>query len=147
MHAKFTPRSQRIFIIESPREVKCDEVEAFREINKNLEQFENKPKNNISETDKINFGNIEEVIKIKISLHIKSEIKDVIIQLFFNIIFFLSYNDMPYLSVDLVVHNLPTHPDFSPVQQKRRKLKPDVHKMIKEEMMKQVNVNVIQVIH
>ncbi|XP_015165565.1 uncharacterized protein [Solanum tuberosum] len=50
------------------------------------------------------------------------------------------------LSVDLVVHKLPTHPDFPPVQQKRRKFKPDVSEKIKEEIMKQLNANVIQTI-
>ena len=53
---------------------------------------------------------------------------------------------MPGLSVDLAVHKLPVHPDFPPVQQKRRKFKPDVSEKIKEEITKQLNAKVIQVI-
>ena len=53
---------------------------------------------------------------------------------------------MPGLSVDLVVHKLPVYPDCPPVQQKRRKFKPNVSEKIKEEIMKQLNAKVIQVI-
>ena len=53
---------------------------------------------------------------------------------------------MPGLSVDLAVHKLPVHPDFPPVQQKRRKFKPDVSEKIKKEIMKQLNAKVIKVI-
>ena len=53
---------------------------------------------------------------------------------------------MPGLSVDLVVHKLPVYPDCPPVQQKRRTFKLDVSEKIKEEIMKQLNAKVIQVI-
>ncbi|XP_015161970.1 uncharacterized protein [Solanum tuberosum] len=143
------PDLKELFILESPnREVEYDEEEAFREINRELEQFEHKPKPNLSETEAINLGSNEEVKEIKISLHVKKEIRDAIIQLLFEYkdVFAWSYDDMPGLSVDLVVHKLPTHPDFPPVQQKRRKFKPDVSEKIKEEIMKQLNANVIQTI-
>jgi len=143
------PDLKELFILESPsQEVEYDEEEAFREINRELEQFEHKPKPNLSETEAINLGSNEEVKEIKISLHVKKEIRDAIIQLLFEYkdVFAWSYDDMPGLSVDLVVHKLPTHPDFPPVQQKRRKFKPDVSEKIKEEIMKQLNANVIQTI-
>ncbi|XP_075092407.1 uncharacterized protein LOC142172640 [Nicotiana tabacum] len=47
-----------------------------------------------------------------------------------------SNDDMPGLSVDLVVHKLPTYPDYSPVQQKQRKFKIDISDKIKEEVTK-----------
>jgi len=143
------PDLKELFILESPsQEVEYDEEEAFREINRELEQFEHKPKPNLRETKAINLGSNEEVKEIKISLHVKKEIRDAIIQLLFEYkdVFAWSYDDMPGLSVDLVVHKLPTHPDFPLVQQKRRKLKPDVSEKIKEEIMKQLNANVIQTI-
>ncbi|XP_070014732.1 uncharacterized protein [Nicotiana sylvestris] len=40
-------------------------------------------------------------------------------------VFAWSYNDMPGLSADLVVHKLPTYPDFPPIQQKQQKFKTD----------------------
>ncbi|XP_060200222.1 uncharacterized protein LOC132628461 [Lycium barbarum] len=85
-----------------------DEEEAFEEIKRELDQFENKPKPNLNETE--------------------------------------SYDDMPGLSVDLVVHKLPTYPDFPPVQQKQRKFKKEVSDKIKEEIMKQLSANVIRVV-
>ncbi|XP_027767963.1 uncharacterized protein LOC114074305 [Solanum pennellii] len=143
------PDFKELFILESPsQEVEYDEEEAFREINRELEQFEHKPKPNLSETETINLGSSEDVKEIKISLHINQEIREAIIQLLFEYkdVFAWSYDDMPGLSVDLVVHKLPVYPDFPPVQQKRRKFKPDVSEKIKEEIMKQLNAKVIQVI-
>ncbi|XP_070029816.1 uncharacterized protein [Nicotiana sylvestris] len=49
---------------------------------------------------------------------------------------------MPGLSVDLVVHKLPTYPDYPPVQQKQRKCKTDIIDKIKEEVTKQLKVGV-----
>ena len=142
------PNLKELFILESSQEVEYDEEEAFREINRELEQFEHKPKPNLSETETINLGSSEDVKEIKISLHINKEIREVIIQLLFEYkdVFDWSYDDMPGLSVDLVVHKLPVYPDCLPVQQKRRKFKSDLSKKIKEEIMKQLNAKVIQVI-
>ena len=90
----------------------------------------------------------KEFKEIKISLHINQEIGETIIQLLFEYkgVFASSYDDMSGFSVDLVVNKLPTHPDFSLVQQKRRKFKWGVSEKIKEEIMKQLNTNVIQFI-
>ena len=125
------PDFKVLFILESPsQEVEYDEEESFREINRELEQFEHKPKPNLSETETINLGSSEDIKEMKISLHINQEIREAITQLLFEYkdVFAWSYDDMPSLSVDLAVHKLPVHPDFPPVQQKRRKFKPDVSK-------------------
>ena len=61
-------------------------------------------------------------------------------------VFAWSYDDMSVLSVDLLVHKLPVYPNFPLVQQQRMKFKPDVSEKIKEEVMKQLNAKVIQVI-
>ena len=129
------PDFKELFILESPsQEVEYDEEEAFREINRELEQFEHKPKPNLSKTETINLGSSGDVKEIKISLHINQEIREAITPLFFEYkdVFAWSYDDMPGLSVDLVVHKLPVYPDFPPVQQKRRKFKPDMSENIKE---------------
>ncbi|XP_070008630.1 uncharacterized protein [Nicotiana sylvestris] len=75
------------------QEPKYDEEEAFREINRELEQFENKR-----------------------------------------------------LSVNLVVHKLPTYSDYPPVQQKQRQFKTDVSDKTKEEFTKQLKAGVIRVV-
>ncbi|XP_070008157.1 uncharacterized protein [Nicotiana sylvestris] len=53
---------------------------------------------------------------------------------------------MPGLSVNLVIHKLPTYPDYSPIQQKQRKFKVDISDKIKEEVTKQLKAGVIQVV-
>lgn len=60
--------------------------------------------------------------------------------------FALSYDDMLGLSADLVVHKLPTYPDFPPVQQKQRKFKTDMSDKIKEEIMKQLSANIFKAV-
>ncbi|XP_070020454.1 uncharacterized protein [Nicotiana sylvestris] len=99
------------------QELEYDKEEAFREINRELEQFENKPMSNLNETEPINLGSSEEVKETKISIQTDEKTRDALIQLLFEFkdVFAWSYDDMPGLSVDLVVHKLPTYPDYPPV--------------------------------
>ncbi|XP_070040400.1 uncharacterized protein [Nicotiana tomentosiformis] len=60
-------------------------------------------------------------------------------------VFAWSYDDMPGLSTDLVVHKLPTDPTFPPIKLKLRKLKTDMSVKIKEEITKQLDAKVIRV--
>ncbi|XP_070039927.1 uncharacterized protein [Nicotiana tomentosiformis] len=80
-----------------------DEDEAFREINRELEQFENKPKPNLNETELVNLGSPEEVRETMISIHADERTRDALNQLLFEFkdVFAWSYDDMPGLSVDL----------------------------------------------
>ncbi|XP_070002528.1 uncharacterized protein [Nicotiana sylvestris] len=112
-----------------------DEEEAFREINRELEQFENKPKPNLNNTKLVNFGSLEEVQETMINIHTDERTRDALVQLLFEFkdVFAWSYDDMPGMSVDLVVHKLPTYPDYPHVQQKQRKFKTDISDKIKEE--------------
>ncbi|XP_070008487.1 uncharacterized protein [Nicotiana sylvestris] len=130
------------------QEVEYDEDEVVEEIKRELEQFENKPKPNLNETEPINIGSFEEIREMKISIHTEQKTRDALIQLLFEYrdVFAWSYDDMSGLSVDLVVHELPTYPDFPPVQQKQRKFKTGVSDKIKEEIMKQLNANVIRAV-
>ncbi|XP_070002282.1 uncharacterized protein [Nicotiana sylvestris] len=100
------------------QEPEYDEEEAFREINRELEQFENKPKPKLNDIEPVNFGTSEEIRETKISIHTDEKMRDAIIQLLFEFkdVFAWSYDDMPGLSVDLVVHKLPIYPDCPPVQ-------------------------------
>ncbi|XP_070058161.1 uncharacterized protein [Nicotiana tomentosiformis] len=59
-------------------------------------------------------------------------------------VFACSYDDIPSLSVDIVVHKLPMYLDFSTIQQKKQKFKTDMNDKIKEEIMKQLSANVVR---
>ncbi|XP_070020568.1 uncharacterized protein [Nicotiana sylvestris] len=126
---------------------KYDEEAAFEEISKELKQFEEKPKPNLSETEAINLGDQDDVRETKISVHLEPQIKGEIIKTLFEYkdVFAWSYDDMPGLSTDLVVHKLPTDPAFPPVKKKLRKFKTDMSVKIKEEITKQLTAKVIRV--
>ena len=65
----------------------------------------------------------------------------------FQDVFAWSYDDMPGISIDIVVHRLLTDPNFLPVKQKPRKFKPDISLKIKEQIEKQLNARIIMVSH
>ena len=67
-------------IIMNPKSKEYDEDEADEEIKRGLDQFENKPKPNLGETEVFNLGTPEEVKEIKISIHVDRTIRDDIIQ-------------------------------------------------------------------
>ncbi|XP_049358632.1 uncharacterized protein LOC125823282 [Solanum verrucosum] len=74
------------------------------------------------------------------------EEEDIIQALFdYKDVFASSYDNMPGLSTDIVVHELPIDPKFPPVKQKLRKLKTDMSVRIKEEITKQLEAKVIRV--
>ncbi|XP_070004943.1 uncharacterized protein [Nicotiana sylvestris] len=89
------------------QEVEYEEDEIVEEIKTELEQFENKPKPNLNEIETINIGSPEEVREMKISIHTEQKTRDILIQLLFEYrdVFAWSYDDMPGLSVDLVVQS------------------------------------------
>nr|XP_009763209.1 PREDICTED: uncharacterized protein LOC104215153 [Nicotiana sylvestris] len=130
------------------QEVECDEDEAIEEIKRELEKIENKPKPNLNDTEPINLESHQEIRETKISIHTKQKTRDALIQLLFEYkdVFAWSYDHMSGLSSDLLVHKLPTYPDFPPVQQKQRKFKMDKSDKIKEEIMKQLSANIVRAV-
>ncbi|XP_070047072.1 uncharacterized protein [Nicotiana tomentosiformis] len=128
-------------------ETKYDEEVAFQKISRELNHFEEKPKPNLNETKAINLGDQYNIRETKISVHLEPQIKEEIIKALFEYkdVFSWSYDDMPGLSTDLVVHKLPTDPAFPPVKQKLRKFKTDMSVKIKEEVTKQIDAKVIRV--
>ncbi|XP_070041511.1 uncharacterized protein [Nicotiana tomentosiformis] len=152
---EFTKRSKqclsRSFLREnafqSDDETKYDEEAAFEEISRELKHFEGKPKANLDETEVINLGDQDNVRETKISVYLEPQIKEEIIKALFEYkdVFAWSYDDMPSLSTDLVVHKLPTDPAFPHVKQKLRKFKTDMSVKIKEEITKQLGAKVIRV--
>ncbi|XP_070034215.1 uncharacterized protein [Nicotiana tomentosiformis] len=132
--------------VECDDETEYDEEAAFEEISRELKYFEGKPKPNLNETEAIKLGDQDNVRETKISVHLELQIKEEIIKALFEYkdVFAWSYDDMPGLSTDLVVHKLPIDPAFPPVKQKLRKFKTDMSVKIKEEITKQLGAKVIQ---
>ncbi|XP_070007432.1 uncharacterized protein [Nicotiana sylvestris] len=70
---------------ECTSQLEYDEDEAFREINRELEQFDNKPKPkpNLNEIEPVNLVNSEEIRETMINIHADERNRDPLIQLLF----------------------------------------------------------------
>jgi len=104
--------------VDYDNESEYDEDEAFEEINRELSQFEEKLRPNLNDTKAINLGDAVDIRENKISIHIAPNIREELIKTLieFKDVFAWSYDDMPGLSTDLVVHKLPTDPACPPVK-------------------------------
>uniref|UniRef100_A0A2N9FRR6 Uncharacterized protein n=1 Tax=Fagus sylvatica TaxID=28930 RepID=A0A2N9FRR6_FAGSY len=82
----------------------------------------------------------EEPREVKIGTRCAAEQKEALIALLreFHEIFAWSYQDMPGLDTDIVVHKIPLKPECKPVKQALRRMKPEVILKIKEEVEKQL---------
>ncbi|KAE8733240.1 Detected protein of unknown function [Hibiscus syriacus] len=98
------------------------------------------------EMETVNLGTDEEIKEVKIGTTLTIQIKQELINLLqeFKDIFAWSYQDMPGLSTDIVIHKLPINPEYKPVQQKLRRMRPEMLLQIKEEVMKQINAGFLQ---
>lgn len=83
-----------------------------KEIVKEVENFENKPKSNLEETEVVNLGDSETVKETHISIHLSTSEKEEYIRLLkeYENIFAWSYDDLTGLSTSIVAHKLPTNP-------------------------------------
>ncbi|XP_052479577.1 uncharacterized protein LOC128034775 [Gossypium raimondii] len=90
----------------------------------------------------------EEGKVVKMGTRITEETKRDLIVLLqeFKDVFAWSYQDMLGLNTDIVVYRLPIRDDCKPVQQKLRRMRPDVVLKIKEEVQKQFDVGFPQVV-
>ena len=60
-------------------------------------------------------------------------------------VFAWSYQDMPSLDTDIVVHRLPLREECAPVKQKLRRVKPKMLLKIKEKVKKQLDAGFLEV--
>ena len=60
-------------------------------------------------------------------------------------VFAWSYQDMPGLDTDIIVHCLPLREECAPVKQKLRRVKPEMLLKIKEEVKKQLDAGFLEV--
>ena len=61
-------------------------------------------------------------------------------------VFVWEVDDMQGLSTDVVSHKLPNNPGFDPLKQKTQKFKPELSLKIKEEITKQIESLLVEVI-
>ncbi|XP_070008540.1 uncharacterized protein [Nicotiana sylvestris] len=121
-----------------------EEDEIPEEVVREVEDFENKPKSNLDETETVNFGDAETVKETRINIHLLPIEKEECIRFLkeYEDIFAWSYNDMTDLSTSTVAHKLPTNPMCSSVKHKLRKFKPDMSLKIKEEVTKKIKAKI-----
>jgi ribonuclease HI len=106
-------------------------------------------KPNIEELEIINLANEgEEPREVKIGTRCAVEQKEALIALLreFHEIFAWSYQDMPGLDTDIVVHKIPLKPECKPVKQALRRMKPEVILKIKEEVEKQLKAGFLSTV-
>ncbi|XP_070008344.1 uncharacterized protein [Nicotiana sylvestris] len=77
------------------QELKYDEEEAFMEINRELDQFENKPKPNLNDPEPFNLGTSDEIRETKISIHTDEKTRDALIQLLLDPLKYIFQKPMP----------------------------------------------------
>ncbi|XP_052490018.1 uncharacterized protein LOC128042606 [Gossypium raimondii] len=101
-----------------------------------LKMVERVEKQILPHRESIEIVSLEERKGVKIGSDISAKTRQYLIELLreFKDVFTWSYQDMPGLSTDIVVHCLPIREDCKPVQQKLRRMRPDIMLKIKEEV-------------
>ncbi|XP_058757655.1 uncharacterized protein LOC131630928 [Vicia villosa] len=95
----------------------------------------------------VNLGTEETRREVKIGASLNENVKEKLIGMLkeYSDIFAWSYEDMPGLDTDIVVHRLPLKENSSPVKQKLRRTRPDMSKKIQEEVQKQFDAGFLAV--
>ena len=98
-------------------------------------------------TEVINLGIEEERREMKIGITLSPTIRERLIDLLreYSDVFAWSYQDMPGLDTNIVVHHLPLREECAPVKQKLRRVKPEMLLKIKEEVKKQLDAGFLEV--
>ena len=119
-----------------------EDCEVPGELARLLQQEERTIQPHEEPVDTINLGTEEDKKDVKVGANLEPSVKEHLIQLLHDYveIFAWSYEDMPGLDTDIVVHRLHTREDCPPVKQKVRRMRPDMSEKIKAEVMKQFNV-------
>ena len=95
----------------------------------------------------VNLGTEEEKKEVKIGTTLSSATRKELIDLLqdYNNVFAWSYQDMPGLDTDIVVHRLPLKEECMSIKQKLRRVKPEMLLKIKEEVKKQLDARFLEV--
>ena len=89
-------------------------------------------------TETINLGTEEERREVKIGTTLSPATRKELISLLreYSDVFAWSYQDMPTLNTDIMVHHLPLKEECASIKQKLRRVKPEMLLKIKEEVKK-----------
>jgi ribonuclease HI len=126
-----------------------EEIELPSDILEALARQDEGSKPNIEELEIVNLADKgEEPREVKIGTRCAAEQKEALIALLreFHEIFAWSYQDMPGLDTDIVVHKIPLKPECRPVKQALRRMKPEVILKIKEEVEKQLKAGFLSTV-
>src|SRR3954464_2134365 len=125
-----------------------EDCEVPRELARLLEQKEKAIQPHEEPIEVINLGSNEEKKGVKIGADLEHSVKQRLIQMLQDYveIFAWSYEDMPGLDTDNMVHRLPIKEGSTPVKQKLRRSRPDMSKKIKDEVEKQFNAGFLKVV-
>ena len=98
-------------------------------------------------TEIINLGTEEERREVKIGTTLSPTIREKLIDLLreYSDVFTWSYQDMPSLDTDIVVHHLPLREECASIKQKLRRVKLEMLLKIKEEVKKQFDARFLEV--
>ena len=109
------------------------------ELSRLLQQEERTIQPHKEPVDTINLGTEENKKEVKVGANLEPSVKEHLIQLWHDYveIFAWSYEYMPGLDTDIVVHRLPTREDCPLVKQKFCRMRLDMSEKIKAEVMKQ----------
>ncbi|KAG8501630.1 hypothetical protein CXB51_004048 [Gossypium anomalum] len=101
------------------------------------------------DSETIEIVTLEVEKEVKIGTCIKEETKQNLIKLLqeFKDIFAWSYQDMPGLSTDIAVHRIPIREECKPVQQKLRRMRPDMAVKIREGVKKEFDAGFLQAVN
>ena len=90
------------------------------ELSRLLQQEERTIQPHEEPVDTINLGTEEDKREVKVGVNLEPNVKDRLIQMLHEYVEVASwsYEDMPGLDADIVVHRLPTKEDCPPVKQK-----------------------------
>ncbi len=115
-----------------------EDLQVSPELLKMIERDEKERATSQEPTEVFNLGDSQDVKEVKIGTLFPPEEKEELVHLLkeYVDVFAWSYQDMPGLSSDIVLHKIPLKPGAKPVRQKLRRLKPDLILRVKDEIRK-----------
>src|SRR3954471_18354046 len=115
-----------------------EDCEVPRELVRLLKQEDKAIQPHEEPIEVINLGSNEEKKEVRIGADLEHNVKQRLIQMLQDYveIFAWSYEDMPGLDTDIMVHRLPIKEGSTPVKQKLQRSRPDMSKKIKVEVEK-----------
>ena len=110
-----------------------EDCEVSRELARLLQQEERTIQPHKELVDTVNLGTEEDKKEVKVGANLEPSVKNRLTQLLHDYVevFAWSYEDMPGLDTNIMVHRLPTKEDCPPVKEKVRRMRPDMSEKIK----------------